>query len=240
MADLTPYLKSATAQAIDAASADAQTPRHSRRLGGSAIGNDCNRAIWYQFRWAYPPERFDGRMLRLFDTGHMYEDRLLRAMERAGITISGQQDEGDAIGGHFIAKIDGRAYRVPEAPKTEHLVECKTHNDKSFKALEKNGVAKHKPAHMAQMQVYMHVLGLTRALYVAANKNDDAIYVERVDYDVAAATDLMLKAERIIRADRPPAKLHEDPASKAAWACNYCVAAPQCHFKAFAERNCRT
>jgi hypothetical protein len=38
-------------------------------LGGSQIGRECDRALWYGFRWATAPD-FDGRLLRLFDTGH--------------------------------------------------------------------------------------------------------------------------------------------------------------------------
>ena len=44
-------------------------------LGLSAMGSDCDRAIWYSFRWAVPPEGHDGRMLRLFETGHREEAR---------------------------------------------------------------------------------------------------------------------------------------------------------------------
>ena len=44
---------------------------------------------------------------------------------------------------------------IPEAPKTWHVLEFKTHNSKSFAKLEKEGVQKSNPMHYAQMQVYM-------------------------------------------------------------------------------------
>jgi hypothetical protein len=240
MADLTPFIRPLVADAMDAGRQVHAERRHSRRLGGSQIGAECDRAIWYGFRWAYPPESFSGRMLRLFETGQVYERRLLDELRRAGVSVYGDQDELSALGGHFVAKIDGRALRVPDAPKAEHLVEIKTHNEKSFKALVKDGVAKAKPQHFAQMQTYMHVFSLQRALYVAVNKNDDTLYVERVAYDIDEAVRLMARAERIIRADRPPPKLHDDPTSKMASACGYCPARSICHEGAFADRSCRT
>ena len=42
------------------------------------------------------------------------------------------------------------------------------------------------------------------------------------------------------QAAEPPAKLHDDPASKMAWVCNYCPAFAQCHGGQFAPRSCRT
>jgi hypothetical protein len=240
MPELPALLVTKTQEAMEAARVANAERRHSRRLGGSQIGHECERATWYAFRWAYASEVFEARMLRIFETGNVYEARAVQELQAAGIAVVGTQDEISAVGGHFVAKIDGRCSRVPDAPKTEHLLEVKTHNDKSFKALLKDGVAKAKPQHMAQMQSYMAVFGLTRALYVAYNKNDDSLYIERIDYDVTLGVGLLAKAERIIRADRPPTKLHEDPASKMAFACRYCPARTVCHEGVFAERNCRT
>ena len=38
-------------------------------LGGSLIGHECDRYIWYTYRWAYREEH-TGRMRMLFETGH--------------------------------------------------------------------------------------------------------------------------------------------------------------------------
>ncbi len=41
-----------------------------KHLGASQIGHPCLRYLWYQFRWcAESKTSFDGRMLRLFETG---------------------------------------------------------------------------------------------------------------------------------------------------------------------------
>ena len=87
-----------------------------------------------------------------------------------------------------------------EAPKTWHVVEFKTHGLKSFRELVAKGVTEAKPQHWAQMQIYMHLTGLTRAMYVAICKDTDDLHVERVRADTDAAERLLAKASRVIHA----------------------------------------
>ena len=238
--------KDLTVQAIYQSYEDAHNEAERPYLGGSVIGDACARKLFYGYRWACEPEKFEGRMLRLFQTGHLEEPRLIEDLRRSGVTVfdvdpeTGRQFAVSAIGGHFRGHLDGRAMGIKEAPKTEHVLEFKTHNAKSFAKLLKGGVATAKPLHFAQMQVYMQLSGLTRALYLAKNKDDDALYSERVELDPVHAGKLLGKAEAIITAHTPPSKLHEDPDSKLSFDCNYCPAANLCHRGAWARRNCRT
>lgn len=245
MAELpAPY--SPTLNAIYRAYEDKAERSHRTYLGMSTMGNECDRALWYAFRWAHEPESLEGRKLRLFETGHREEARMLDDLERAGITVhrvdpaSGEQWALSALGGHMRGHMDGQGEGFSEAPKARHVLEFKTHNEKSFKALVKDGVQKSKPGHYAQMQLYMHFSGLDRAFYMAVNKNTDELHVERVAYDAQAAIMLVARAERIINSPEPPPRLHDDPSAKMAWVCNYCAAFDQCHASAFAVRNCRT
>ena len=52
-------------------------------LGASIIGKSCERALWYDFRWV-TPSRFSGRLLRLFETGQLEEDRMVRNLRATG------------------------------------------------------------------------------------------------------------------------------------------------------------
>lgn len=180
-----------------------------RHLGGSLIGHPCERFLWYMFRWCLKEEH-GARLLRLFERGHLEEERFEKWLNMAGVVFqaveptTGEQFRVKACKGHFGGSLDGLAINIPEAPKTEHLVEEKTHNDKSFKALKKKGMRGHKPQHYAQMQVYMKLRELTRGVYMAINKNDDSIYVERVNADDAQGYKLLIKAEGIINATEPP------------------------------------
>jgi hypothetical protein len=99
------------------------------------------------------------------------------------------------------------------------------------------GVADAKPQHWAQMQVYMHLTGLTRAMYLAVCKDTDDLFVERVRADRDAAERLMAKAARVIHAARPPARISEDPA----WfECRLCDHHEICHGDAAAAVTCRS
>jgi hypothetical protein len=215
-------------------------------LGASVIGQECERALWYGFRWCSEPEKFDGRQLRLFATGHREEARMIDDLRRAGLEVydrdptTGKQIGVSAVGGHFRGHMDGVARGFIEAPKTWHLVESKTHNDKNFAKVRAKGVREAKPEHYAQMTIYMELEGLTRGFYYCHNKGDDELHAERVEADPVFAMRLLAKAEGIITALRPPAKLHEDPKKKIAFACGYCHQRPICHEGAWSRRNCRT
>ncbi len=122
--------------------------------------------------------------------------------------------------------MDAAILGVPEAPKTYHVAEFKTHNAKSFTTLQKDGVEKAKPEHYAQMQIYMHWSQLTRALYLAVNKDNDELYGERVRYDETFAKALETKAERIVYGAAPPEGISTEPAF---YKCKFCPASVVCH-----------
>lgn len=240
----TPFLH--TIAAMDAAIEATARNGDSAGVSMSAVSNPCDRAIWYGFRWAAPPEASEGRRERRFRTGNQYERWLLDDLRSAGCDVieideaTGRQLRVELADGHLRGKVDGLATGIVEAPKAQHIVEAKSHNERSFKEVVKKGVKDAKPDHYAQCQLYMHGLGLTRCLYLAANKNDDAIHAERIAYDPAFCLALVSRIERIVQANRPPAKLFEDPSSKAAFACQWCTARGVCHEAQFARHNCRT
>lgn len=214
--------------AIDAAhEARIETPR--QYLGASVLGDPDDRGLWLSFRGVFE-QAFDGRILRLFRRGHLEEATAVDDMRAAGCVMShtGADQLAVNLGGHLGGHADGVIESgVPEAPKTRHLWECKTHSKKSFDALLKDGVRKSKPMHWIQMQCYMHGLGLTRALYYAVCKDDDSIYTERVEYDKTAALAAIERGHRITTADRMPEPIYTDPTYFAAkWSNLYAVYFP--------------
>ena len=231
-----------TVSAIYAAYEAAQESGYREHLGASLIGAECERAIWYSWRWT-TRARHVGRMLRLFETGHMAEARFVANLRRIGVTVmdvdpeSGRQWNLRDAGGHFGGSMDAVAFGFPEAPKAWHVCEFKTHSAKSFAGLVKDGVAKSKPMHAAQMQVYMHLAGIERAFYLAVNKDTDELYQERLNYDAEAALRLMAKADRVLRNPQPPARISNDPSW---WQCRFCDHAAACHQAAMPERHCRS
>lgn len=240
-----PQAISPTVAAVDAAVEERAERDFDKVVRGSSIGHACERHLWYRFRWAHDPQSFNGRMLRLFDTGHVEEARMVAWLRLAGVTVedvdpeTGEQWEVVAVDGHFKGHTDGKVMGIVEAPTVQHLLECKTHNTKSFEQLKRHGVAVSKPEHVAQMQGYMHLTGLTRAFYLAKHKDTDELYAERLHYDAAQASALMAKAERIKAAQAAPARVSDDPAYYLCRAFN-CPSYGVCHGVDFALRNCRT
>lgn len=199
-------------------------------LGGSAIGEECERKLWYSFRECSNPD-FSGRLYRLFDRGHKEEARFVEELQGIGCEVhevgpDGKQFEVVDFGGHFKGHADGVALGIPEAPKTWHLLEMKTSNTKDFCKLQKHGVRDYKPVHYAQMQVYMRKMQLTRALYIVVCKETDELYSERIRLDVKFADELLAKAERIIFSVNAPARLSDRPDF---FKCRFCDARNLCH-----------
>lgn len=227
--------QSAVASLIDKHHASKrERPRH--HLGASLLGHHCERWLWLSFRWAVI-EEFEGRILRLFRRGHNEESIIVADLEAIGIAVRGQQSRVD-FGAHVSGSVDGIGLGIPEAPKTEHLLEFKTHAKKSFDDLAAKGVKASKPQHWVQMQVYMHGLGLTRALYIAVCKDDDRLHCERVRYDQEAAEAAVARGRAITLAERMPPPVSSDPTW---WQCKFCPAHSFCH-KAEPTKhvNCRT
>ena len=241
MAELPPP-PTPTLSAIYAAYEAQQGDGFRDHLGASLIGKACARALWYDFRWV-TASRHPGRLLRLFETGQQEEARLVRNLRATGATVlevdpeTGRQFRVEAHGGHFGGSLDGVAIGLLEAPKTWHVLEFKTHSVRSFADLVAKGVAASKPQHAAQMQVYMHLTGISRALYVAVCKDTDALHIERVDADKDMAERLIEKAGRVIFAQRPPSRISEDPAW---YECRMCAHHDVCHGGGAAAVNCRT
>lgn len=244
-------VESATVRAIYQGWEKGREERHGWRVPASQINRECLRWTHYNFWWVLAPEKFDGRMLRLFETGNIEEERLVADMRRAGIKVTeyepGKLDKdgkpkqwGVAFGdGHGYGKLDGKATGVPEAPKREHVVEFKSHSEKSFSHVKKHGVEKSKPEHYGQMQIYMHKTGLKRALYLAVNKNTDEIYSERIEYDFKLCDRLERNTRRVAFNATPPPRISDDPEF---FGCMFCPHADRCHglTQDLPEVNCRT
>jgi len=212
-------------------------------IGWSSIGRPCDRELWLKFRAAFN-DGVEGRIARLFDTGHREEDRVLNELKAIGCTVhsrdskTGKQFAVQSHGGHMRGHADAVVSGLPEDPKTVHLVDVKTINHKKYAQLLKVGMKTLIPAYYAQGQGYMGHLGLTRAMFIFICKDSDSIHCEFFDFDQSEFEKYEKKAGRIIFADRAPPRLSEDPS----WfECKFCSANDLCHgSKLTKEVNCRT
>lgn len=218
---------------------------HRSHLGASIIGHVCNRALWYGFRWVQEAGQNSGRQERLFNRGHETEPRWYEWLRGIGCDVqdidpaTGKQWRITDYGGHFGGSCDGKVtlparYQIAG----QLLLEIKTHNDKSFNGVVKEGVKKAKPMHFAQMSVYGFKMGLKYALYCPINKNNDDIKPEIVELDWNLGKELSeRRAHYVITATEPPPRLHENSTHVD---CRMCDFFPVCHSSAFYAVNCRS
>lgn len=233
---------------------------HRKHLGASLMGRPCARQLYYKHRWA-KDEKFSGRMLRLFNRGHLEEARFKRWLEAAGATVyelnpaTGTQYRISFAGGHGGGSTDGIAVNVPSLPPGEPCaVEQKTKNEKQFGKLagtleskwpelvrkfnpNKNGLQKSNPDHYVQLQLYMDGMGCRYGLYMAVNKDTDELYVEFVHLDPALVHRYKMRAQGIIFNKEAPPRVSSTPGAEE---CRFCPMQGICHLNEVPEVNCRT
>jgi len=211
-------------------------------LGASMIGRECARDIWYGWRWAVKSE-FEGRMVRLFNRGHLEEARFLAMLMMIGCQIYQQDENGNQYRishaeGHFGGSGDGIVIGLPDFDEPiACLTEFKTHNDKSFAKLVSVGVQEAKPEHYVQMNVYMGKMGLNYALYGAVNKNNDELHLELLAYTPSVAEEFLDRGERLVWMGTPPPKIGT---SIGFYKCRMCNNKAVCHGTGKPDMNCRT
>lgn len=228
------------ADAIDEFVLADQDEKMRGHLGYSSIGEDCARKLWYSFRWATKPEH-PAATLRLFERGHLEEDRFVRWLRGAGVLVyqndpeTNKQFRFSGYKGHVGGEIDGVGVGLISGQP--YLLEFKTHSEKSFKDLVANGVEFSKPMHYVQMQMYMGQYSFSKGLYLAIDKNSDKLYDEVLEFNPAVYEKYLKRAQMIVDAPEPPPKLSTNPS----WfECKWCDHHSVCHLKEAPLRNCRT
>jgi len=226
--------------------------RHRGHLGCSEIGKakDCERALWYNFRFCKPEDQlFDARMLRLFETGQLEEQRLLKELRAISINVqdvdplTNKQWRFATHGGHFSGSCDGIAMEgTPETVGQPTLFEFKTSSAKYFKELVAKGLKEAKFTHYVQMQMYMGLSSnwekpLRVGIYMATNKDTDEVYSEIVNYDESLFLQYVSIARRIILAKEPLPQCSDSPAF---FTCKFCEFHSLCHEEQVPPVNCRT
>ena len=217
-----------------------KTPRG--YLSSSSIGGPCTRRMWLNFRLVPPDDLPDPRMVRLWARGHREEPEVVALLQAAGYKVwTHHPDNPDEqlgfVGyrGHEKGHIDGMVMLSDQPPAM--LLEIKTHSDKSFTFLVKNGVAKANPEHLWQMQTYMRNMNLSAAMYVAVNKNNDDLHIEIIEADAELQTKIYERVVVLVESLDPPAKISDNPTW---WQCKMCDFKSLCHGHRKVEPGCRS
>jgi len=207
------------------------TERARTHLGASVIGRECQRSVALSYRKASPEPAVNGRMVRLFNRGHMEEARIAACLQVAGFTLKLISKDGGQISyrtGDLKGSVDG-VIRLMDGELA--VLEFKTMNRQTWDRLDRDGVIK--AEHLAQMQCGMHGLGLKKAMYVASCKDTDALQVYLIEYDGEPTEYLNLAHD--ITHGLIPTKLAETD-----YRCKFCDHKAFCHNGASPIASCRT
>lgn len=216
-------------------------------LGGSRLGQPCERALQYEFT-ATPKDdgaEFSGQTLRIFAIGHALEDLAIAWLRAAGFDLytrkgncpDGEQFGFSVAGGRVRGHVDGIIAAGPEGfdLAVPALWECKTMNAQNWRACVKNSVAKSKPAYASQIAVYQaymepQVPGISAApaLFTAINKDSAELYHELVPFDPERAQTASDRAVRILAATDTGELLPRISTTSDFFECRFCPWAERC------------
>ncbi|PZP63891.1 MAG: hypothetical protein DI596_02505 [Azospira oryzae] len=209
-------------------------------LGASRLGVACERAL--QFEYAQAPvdhgRETDGRMLRVFERGHVIEECMVGWLRGAGFDLRTRNGDGEPFGfsaldGRMQGHVDGvlvAGADLGHGSGYPCLWENKCLSAKSWREVEKHRLAAAKPIYAAQIALYQAYLGLHEhpALFTAVNADTMEIYAELVPFDAALAQRMSDRAVRIIAATEAGELLPRAFAEPAHFECRMCPYAQRC------------
>lgn len=226
---------------------DSRAP--SWRLGPSSMDTECDRKVWYGFRWVKRHTR-DARMYRLLEHGKLMEARfeaMLLAVPglqlwtidpNAGPNRLNKQYRIRAVDDHVGAFLDAIAILPPHYGFPDPMVvEMKTGGTGSTWNKTRVDVKAGHPEHVDQFGYYGWKYDFRYSLYVASNKNDDDMTLQIVENDFGKAELLERRMSSVIHSQTPPRRIKEDATFYLCKMCNY---ADICHKGADYEHNCRS
>ena len=205
-------------------------------LGASRIGEPCARRLVYEVTHTPPDagKEIEGRALRIFAAGHVFEDLAIRWLRRAGFDLRTQSREGgqfgfETAGGRIRGHVDGVIVDGPAVGIAWPVLwEHKALKAASWSDTAKKGVQLSKPVYFGQMQIYMAYMGLEGGLFTALNKDTCELYHEHVPFAPSAAQALSDKAVDVLRAADAGELLPRIAASPDFYLCRFCPFAARC------------
>lgn len=223
---------------VDAGMQQARARETERQyLGASRLGVACERALQYEYAKAPidSGRSLPGRMLRIFERGHVMEDCMVAWLRNAGFDLrtgkaDGEQFGFSAVDGCLKGHVDGVIVGGPEGFGYPALWENKCLGAKSWRDLEKNGLAVSKPVYAAQVAVYQAYLELHEhpAIFTAINADSMEIYTELVPFDPVLAQRMSDRAVKVITATQAGELLPRSFSESTHFECRMCAWQDRC------------
>lgn len=176
-------------------------------VGASGVGHECARSTQFEFAGAPREKPFPDLTLRKFDFGHMGEELARQWFGDAGFTLIQSGKNGplgfSQLDGRFKGHVDGVFTAGPEIPGVGYpaLWETKSVGQKTYRAIERNGLRKERPAYYAQVQIYMAYLDLTDhpAIFTVTNLDSGEQLHLLIPFDADEAQRMTDRAVLIVK-----------------------------------------
>lgn len=220
-------------------------------LGASEIGHDCERYLFYSFRNACK-RNISAKGLKAIQDGYDQEAKTIERLRALPfIELINEDEEGNQIGfetllGHYKGHCDGMIHGLLQAPKTWHVFEHKSVNEKKFNDLkktieekgEKEALYNWDMMYYAQAQSYMHEFQLERHYTVVSTPGGRDHISCRTEYKRAYAERILEKTKNIIFENWTiPAKISD---KREFFKCQWCHMKGICHDGDFPDVHCKT
>ena len=219
-----------------------QTPRD--YLGASRLGVACDRALQFEFLHVPvdPGREFPGRILRIFEAGHVFEELAIDWLRNAGFTLLTEKDDGrqfgfSAMNGRLKGHIDGIIIDGPSSVKLTYpaLWECKSLSNKSWKDTKRRQVTVSKPVYASQMAIYQAYMepqikdiSSNPAIFTAINKDSAELYFESVPFNGELAQRSSDRGVRVIQACDAHELLPRITKDRSHFECKFCAWQDRC------------
>lgn len=205
-------------------------------LGASVVGGPCERQAQFDFAGAPREREPDGRILRIFDRGHVGEELARAWLSDAGYRIVQRNQRTrelfafSQLGGRFRGHVDGVVIEAPDGFSVPALWEAKFLGNKAFNEIQKHGLKKAKPVYYAQVAIYQAYLELTEnpALFTATNADTCEQLHLLIPFDAEEAQRMTDRAVRIVKATDAGELLPRPFKDKSYFECKFCAFASRC------------
>jgi len=128
----------------------------------SSLHHPCLRYLYYSYFGI--PQEFDPKTLRVFDNGHHVHERLQDYLEKAGVLVEREVSVCDDE-----YQIYGRCDGIVQLNGKRGVIEIKSISSSGFND------ELPKPAHLNQLMMYVHLLGLNGGVILYENKNSQEL-----------------------------------------------------------------
>lgn len=190
-------------------------------LGASEIGHPCLRKVWYSYHLKNKKDT-SAKTLMTFDVGHYLERMIIDHLNESEIKLM----DGFNITSNTIpiyGHVD--AFAVDKNGEV-YIVEIKTACNSQFNIFKNKSLVGWKMQYYAQIQSYMGIYGIRKAILLAINKDTSDMHEEVVNFDLEYYENLKERAEYILASEDPPEKINKNPCF---FICKICPFLRICH-----------